>query len=98
MEGFFCFKYLKMTYFTYILQNKVTKKYYTGSCDDLIKRLNRHNSGYVKSTKSGAPNWLIKYTEKYPTRSEAQSREYQIKKKKSRKYIEFLINNSSSVD
>jgi len=80
-----------MAYFTYILQNTKTKKYYTGSCEGLEKRLDRHNSGYVKSTKSGSPDWEIKYTETYSTRSEAQSREMQIKKKKSRKYIEALI-------
>ena len=78
-------------FYTYILKNTITLKYYIGSCADLTARLERHNKGYVKSTKSGSPNWIIAYTEKYETRSAAQSREYAIKKKKSRKYIEFLI-------
>ncbi|MGB0863247.1 MAG: GIY-YIG nuclease family protein [Saprospiraceae bacterium] len=81
-----------MGFYTYILKNNLTNKYYTGSTENLEKRLERHNSGYVKSTKSGAPNWKIVYYEVYETRSEAQFREMAIKAKKSRKYIEFLIN------
>ena len=53
-------------------------------------RIMQHNTGRNASTRSGIP-WDIKYTEEYTTRSEAQFREMEIKKKKSRKYIEWLI-------
>ena len=65
-------------------------KYYTGQTGDLSKRLKRHNAGNSRSTKSGIP-WKIIYFEKYETRSQAMTREYQIKKMKSRIYIEKLI-------
>ena len=84
-----------MPFFTYILKNKLTNKYYTGSTENLEKRLERHNAGYVKSTKSGAPNWKIVYYETFENRSEAQTREMAIKAKKSRKYIEYLVSSSA---
>ena len=68
-------------------------KYYTGSCEDIFIRLERHNSGRNISTKAGTP-WILKYTEEFATRSEAVTRELEIKKKKSRKYIEWLITSS----
>ncbi|MFN3999605.1 GIY-YIG nuclease family protein [Algoriphagus sp.] len=66
-----------------------------GSTDKLESRLKHHNSGSTPSTKTGAPLWEIKYTEKLADRTSALKRELEIKKKKSRKYLEWLI---SSVD
>jgi putative endonuclease len=80
-----------MSYITYILYSPKLDKYYTGSCENIAIRINQHNTGRNTSTKPGIP-WELKYTETYNTRSEAQSREAEIKKKKSRKYIEWLIN------
>ncbi|WP_317172745.1 GIY-YIG nuclease family protein [Echinicola salinicaeni] len=84
-------------YFVYILYSTKTFKYYTGSCNDIDERLYHHNRGLTPSTKSGAPNWELKYIEEFSGRSDALKRERQIKKKKSRKYIEWLINSSDSV-
>ena len=64
--------------------------YYVGSTDDLESRLTKHATGKVKSTKSKLPVQLV-YSEYYPTRGEAQKREYQIKRWKSKKLIESLI-------
>lgn len=86
---------LKVMFYTYILQNTLTGRYYTGSTSDLEERLLQHNAGQTKSTKHGAPNWKIVYQETFQTRSEAIKREYQIKRKKSRKYIELLIQQGS---
>ena len=77
-------------YFTYILFSESKNKYYTGSTSDLMKRLLKHNSGHSRSTKAGIP-WKIVYFEEYQTKSEAIKREYEIKRMKSRKYIESLI-------
>ncbi len=79
-----------MPYTTYILYSAKLDKYYTGSCEDISVRINQHNTGRNTSTKPGIP-WEIRYTEEYATRSEAFNREAEIKKKKSRKYIEWLI-------
>ena len=77
-------------YYTYILYSETKDRYYIGHTKDLKLRLQRHNEGWSKSTKSGIP-WIVLYSEEYPTKSEAMKREYQIKRMKSRRYIEDLI-------
>ena len=77
-------------WFIYILYSEKIDKYYVGSTDDLEWRLERHNMGWGKYTKRGIP-WGLVYSEKYKTKTEALKREREIKKKKSRKYIEELI-------
>ena len=82
-----------MPYCTYILYSEKADRYYIGSCQDLDDRFKRHNAGYSKSTKAGVP-WDLKYTEVFETRSAAIIRESEIKRKKSRKYIEWLISSA----
>ena len=69
-------------YFIYILFSQKTNRYYIGSTDDLARRLKHHNSGSTPSTKTGAPDWEIRYTETVPDRTAALKREREIKKKK----------------
>lgn len=78
-----------MFYF-YILHSTKTGRYYIGSCEDIGKRLARHNAGLVQSTKFHLP-WKVVYTEEYKTLSEARKREYQVKGWKKREAIERLI-------
>lgn len=78
-------------YYIYILFSDKTNRYYIGSTDDLVRRLKHHNAGSTPSTKSGAPNWKIRYTEAVIDRTTALKRELEIKKKKSRNYLEGLI-------
>jgi len=78
-------------FYTYIIYSESTDKYYIGHTHDLILRLQRHNEGWTRSTKAGIP-WKLIYSEKYQTKSGAMKREYEIKRMKSRKYIEDLIN------
>ncbi|MBF9252044.1 GIY-YIG nuclease family protein [Pontibacter sp. 172403-2] len=82
-----------MGYYTYILYSEKLDRYYIGSCEDMEVRIMQHNSGRNKSTKGGIP-WQIKHTETFETRLTAISREIGIKKKKSRKYIEWLISSA----
>ena len=77
-------------FIVYILYSLSADKYYIGSCEDLSQRIHQHNTGRNSSTKYGLP-WEIKHTEKFETRSAALHREQEIKKKKSRKYIVWLI-------
>ncbi|NDK55138.1 GIY-YIG nuclease family protein [Pontibacter fetidus] len=79
-----------MAFYTCIHYSETIDRYYVGSCEDIKDRLSRHNAKYSKSTKAGAP-WELKYTEFFETRSDAVTRELEIKNKKSRKYIEWLI-------
>ncbi len=82
-----------MGYSVYILQSESNGAYYIGSTGDLGDRLQRHNQGRSRYTKRGIP-WTVVYTESFSTRSEAVRREQQIKRRKSRNYIEELVRTS----
>ena len=79
-----------MSYFVYILQSCKNNKYYIGQTKDLEQRVEYHNSGYSKSTKSGVP-WKLVFLKEFHTRSEAMKYELKLKKSKSKKYLEHLI-------
>ena len=75
--------------YTYILKTAVGD-YYVGSTDDLDERLAAHQAGKVKSTKSKLPLQLV-FEEYYNTKAGAQKKEYKIKRWKSKKMIERII-------
>lgn len=81
-------------YYAYIIYSAALNKYYIGSCQDVKDRLDDHLNSRSKYTKV-AKDWELKYFETFDTRREACQRELQIKKMKSRKYIESLISNKS---
>lgn len=76
-------------YWTYILKLS-DKSYYTGSTNNLKNRLEYHNKGKVRSTKNKLP-FVLKFSEKFDSRSKARKRELQIKNWKSRVAIERLL-------
>ncbi len=47
--------------YTYVLQSKIDKKFYTGYTKDLKQRFEQHNKGLVESTKGRRPFELIYY-------------------------------------
>jgi putative endonuclease len=61
-----------------------------GSTSDLDRRLNDHNRGKEKFTRTGV-TWVLVYSELFEELASARRREQEIKKKKSRSYIEQLI-------
>lgn len=65
-------------YYVYILFSLKDNKFYVGKTKDLIKRLERHNKGLVRSTKHRRPLKLI-YQEIYKTAREAYLREKELK-------------------
>ena len=67
--------------------------YYVGHTQDLTDRLERHNQGRVKYTNCKRP-WDLVYFEEYPDRSSAIIREKDIKKRKSKKFIDSLVRTS----
>ena len=72
-----------MFYYTYMLKSISPgfKKTYVGYTNDLILRLKKHNSNKgAKSTKGY--KWLLIYSKKFKTKSEAMSFEYKLKKDK----------------
>jgi len=83
-----------LSYSVYILKSDSTSQFYIGHTDNLERRIAEHNdSSYegTQYTKRHRGPWRCVYTEEYETRSLAIIREKQIKKKKSRQYIEYLI-------
>jgi|TARA_B110000977_G_scaffold167386_1_gene215922 putative endonuclease len=63
-----------------------TKKTYVGYTDDIDKRLIKHNSNKgAKSTKGY--KWLLIYTKKFMTKSEAMSYEYKLKKDRNKRKV-----------
>ncbi len=84
------FYFYYMSHYTYIIQSQTTDAFYIGSTHNPSLRLQHHNNGWTKSTKSGIP-WKLVYLEEHLTKSDAMHREYEIKRMKSRVYIEGLI-------
>ena len=80
--------------FMYILFSEKLNKYYIGACVDMERRLYEHNIGHSKFTSLGVP-WQIVYREEFSDLAAAKKRELQVKKLKSRKYIEDLIAKNS---
>jgi len=78
-------------FFVYIIYSRQINKYYIGYTIDLDKRIIEHNSS-VSTFTAKADDWVLKHCEKFSDRNSAMKREKEIKKKKSRKYIEWLIN------
>ena len=67
-----------MLYYTYVLENTLTKRHYVGSTNDIDRRLEEHNRGHTKSTRSRG-KWKLLYVEKYNIEEQARKRERQIK-------------------
>lgn len=65
-------------YYTYILYNKVTERYYIGYAVDLKNRLKEHSSGKVQSTKSN-PNYELEWYCAFKTEKQAVAFEKYLK-------------------
>ena len=74
----------------YVLKNDTTGRYYSGSTNNLEKRIIQHKKGYTRTTRVLKAYKLV-YSEEYGNIYEARKREKQIKSYKSKKYIEWLI-------
>jgi len=70
----------------YVLKSLKNGRYYTGSTNDLEKRLNEHNSRKSTYTKLTAPFMLV-YMENYASRSDAVKREMFLKTGKGREWL-----------
>lgn len=66
-------------YHLYILQSQKNLGYYIGTTNNFKKRLDEHNNGKSRSTKSRIP-FTLKYTETFNNKTEARKREIFLKK------------------
>ena len=77
-------------YYTYILVSEKDKKFYTGSTEDMKRRMHEHQEGKVPSTKNRRPLRLMLY-EAYPTKTEAQRRERYLKSSDGKKELRIRL-------
>jgi putative endonuclease len=77
-------------YTVYVLRNKSTGRFYTGSTSDSGRRLAEHNPSLSTSTKNRGP-WELVYFEDYATRSEAMRREREFKTGKGRDELKRIV-------
>ena len=63
-----------MSYFVYILKSRERDWFYIGMSEDVEKRFNHHNKGFVRTTKGYKPFDLL-LVEEFPDRKSARFRE-----------------------
>jgi len=79
-------------YYTYILQSKKDKQFYTGYTDDLKNRIKLHNDGNVVSTKNRLPVELV-YYEACLNQQDATHREKYLKTAWGKRFIKARLKN-----
>ena len=73
-------------YFIYLLLSSKDNKFYTGSTNNLQRRLQEHNSGNVKSTRNRRSLQII-YYEACINEKDAQQREKYLKSGMGKRYL-----------
>jgi len=77
-------------YYVYIIKSK-EGRFYTGSTQDIQKRLLQHNQKTFKCWTNRFNDWKLVYSEAFQTRTEALIREKQIKKMKGGREFKKLV-------
>ncbi|NJY63664.1 GIY-YIG nuclease family protein [Salinimicrobium sp. CDJ15-81-2] len=79
-------------HFIYIIYSSKADKYYTGESNNVPARLELHNSHkFLKAFTKAASDWEIKLIFRCETKKDAVYLERYIKRMKSRKFIEKII-------
>lgn len=73
-------------FYTYVLRSREFGKHYVGHCEDLVKRIQEHNSGKTRSIKPYIPYDLI-YFERFETRDDAVQQEKYFKTGSGREFL-----------
>jgi len=77
-------------WYVYVLKSLVNSRRYTGSTNNLHRRINEHNSGQTRYTRSTRPFVLI-HKEIYNTKLEAIRREKYLKTGKGRELLKEIL-------
>ena len=79
-------------HFLYIIYSAKADKYYTGESNDVPARIKLHNSHrFLKAFTKAASDWEIKLIFKCENKTDAVFLERYIKRMKSRKFIQKII-------
>ena len=80
----------------YILYSKAKDRYYIGYTTDVLEeRIRRHNTNHQGFT-GKTSDWQLVYSEVYSNKLQAHAREREVKRWKSRRLIEKLIQTNAS--
>jgi putative endonuclease len=77
-------------FIVYVLKSSKDRKRYTGMTTNMVRRLQEHNEGKVRSTKARIP-FVVIYQEQFNTRLEARSREKYFKTAAGRRFLSKVI-------
>lgn len=78
---------MKDVFTIYSLYSVKLKKHYTGSTDDIDRRLKEHNRGKTAFTKNGIP-WELIYQKSFSSRAEAVRFEKSIKNRGAGRFLD----------
>jgi putative endonuclease len=76
--------------YVYVLQSDTSGRYYIGSAVDPDRRLKQHNADAVTATRGRGP-WRSVKTLAFPTEFLARKAEHYLKRQKSRRILEAVI-------
>jgi putative endonuclease len=86
-------------HYLYIIHSKTLDKYYTGETPYVEIRIQQHNSHYFsKGFSNAAQDWKMVMSKKCNSKNDAIYLEKFIKRMKSRKFIEKVINDNTILD
>ena len=77
-------------WYVYVLWSLKSERLYTGSTNDLERRLAEHNAGKSTYTSQTGPYQLV-YHEEWPTQLEARRRERFLKSGKGREFVRSVL-------
>ena len=75
-----------LMFYTYVIKSRKGKRFYTGTTNDLRKRLKQHNEGRSTWTKGHTP-WDLIYYEACLNEEDARSREKYFKSGMGKRYL-----------
>lgn len=84
-------------FYVYVLKNTATSKIYIGQTNNILERVERHNKLKVSKLSSytskniGNGEWILVYSEKFITRSEAMRREKELKSFRGREFVKSVL-------
>jgi len=81
-------------YTVYVLRSLKNNRFYTGSTNNLERRLTEHNNRHKGYTKCNGPFKLL-YTENYATKREAYKREMFLKSGRGREFLKETLNSKA---
>ncbi len=80
----------------YILYSSKIDKFYVSSTNDLVRRLQQHNTGQSTYTSTGIP-WILLWANAKPTRHDAEILEQKLKNLTRVRKIRFMLKYSEGI-